>query len=180
MSPLAIPSSTTTAPTVLAGVRRLVAVLASFPVSIAQLALRFAVAVPFWNSGLTKWDGFLRLSDSAIYLFQEEFRLHLFGAAYAFPAPKLMAFLSGSGEILLPIFLVLGLGTRFAAVGILAMTAVIQLTIPDGWANFHLPWAAMALAIMTHGPGRISLDYALGLDGQARGRGLAVTPNAIA
>ena len=38
------------------------------------------------------------------------------------------------------------------------MTAVIQLTYPDGWANFHLYWAAMALAIMTFGPGAISLD----------------------
>ena len=38
------------------------------------------------------------------------------------------------------------------------MTGVIQLTYPDGWANFHLYWAAMALAIMTFGPGAVSLD----------------------
>ena len=43
----------------------------------------------------------------------------------------------------------------------LVMTAVIQLTIPDGWANFHLPWAAMAAAIMVMGPGKISLDSVL-------------------
>ena len=48
--------------------------------------------------------------------------------------------------IVLPVLLVAGLATRFSALGILAMTAVIQLTIPDGWANFHLPWAAMAAA----------------------------------
>ena len=37
------------------------------------------------------------------------------------------------------------------------LTAIIQLTYPDGWANFHLYWAAMALAILTFGPGAISL-----------------------
>lgn len=137
---------------------RVLRMLASFPPSITQLALRFALAVPFWRSGLTKWDGFFELSDSAVYLFTEEFRLHIFGAEFGMPAPHLMAFVSSCGEILFPILLVLGLGTRVAAVGLLAMTAVIQLTIPDGWANFHLPWAAMALAIANYGPGKISLD----------------------
>jgi len=132
--------------------------LSRFPMSITQVALRFAVAVPFWRSGLTKWDGFLQLSDSAIYLFTEEFRLHLFGGEYAYPFPHLIAFVSGAGEIVFPILLVLGLGTRFAALGILVMTGMIQLTVPDGWANFHLPWAAMALAVLTYGPGRIALD----------------------
>ncbi len=131
---------------------------ARFPMSITQLVLRFALAVPFWRSGLTKWDGVFQLSDTAVYLFTQEFRLHLFGGEYALPAPHLMAFLSSCGEILFPIMLLLGLGTRFAAVGILAMTAIIQLTIPDGWANFHLPWAAMALAIANYGPGKVSLD----------------------
>jgi putative oxidoreductase len=69
-----------------------------------------------------------------------------------------MATLSGIGEIVLPILLVLGLGTRFAAIGILLMTAVIQLTVPEGWANFHLPWAAMALALAVYGGGPLALD----------------------
>ena len=87
------------------------------------------------------------------------FLLHLFGAEIAYPAPILMAWLSGVAEIVLPILLVFGLATRFAGLGLLVMTAIIQLTIPDGWANFHLPWAAMALAVMAYGPGRISLDH---------------------
>jgi putative oxidoreductase len=124
----------------------------------ALLALRIAVALPFWRSGLTKWDGFLHLSDSARYLFAEEFRLHVFGREIPYPAPGLFAHLSGIGEICLPILLVLGLGTRYAAAGILGMTAIIQLTEPEGWANFHLPWAAMALTLAAFGPGRVSLD----------------------
>jgi putative oxidoreductase len=134
------------------------ALLGSAPHSLPLLALRFAIAVPFFKSGLTKWDGFLQLSNGAIYLFTQEFKLHIFGAEIPYPFPLTMATLSGIGEIVLPVLLVLGLFTRFAALGILAMTAIIQLTVPDGWANFHLPWAAMALALVTFGPGKIALD----------------------
>ncbi len=128
---------------------------------LAQTALRLALAVPFFKSGLTKWDGFLQLSDGAEALFSDEFKLHLFGMEYPYPAPHVMAFASGCMEILLPILLVLGLGTRLAALGLLGMTAIIQLTVPDGWANFHLIWAASALALIAHGPGPISLDALL-------------------
>ena len=130
--------------------------------ALAQTALRLALAVPFFKSGLTKWDGFLQLSDSADALFSDEFRLHIFGGEYPFPAPHEMAFASGCMEICLPILLVLGLGTRLAALGLLGMTAIIQLTAPEGWANFHLIWAASALAILAHGPGPLSLDALLG------------------
>lgn len=125
----------------------------------AQPVLRIALAVPFFRSGLTKWDGFLSLSPSAVFLFQDEFKLHIFGGVYDFPAPVVAAFLSGTAEIVLPILLVVGLGTRFAALGLLVMTGVIQLVLPDAWANFHLPWAAMATAIIALGPGPLSVDY---------------------
>jgi putative oxidoreductase len=72
-----------------------------------------------------------------------------------------MAFLSGCGEVMFPILLVLGLGTRFAALGLLFMTVIVELTVPDGW-PVHITWAAMALGIMAYGPGRISLDHLLG------------------
>jgi putative oxidoreductase len=128
---------------------------------LTQLALRFALAVPFFRSGLTKWDSFGKLSDSTVYLFREEFKLHLLGAEIAYPVPSLVAHLSGIAEITLPLLLVLGLGTRWAALGLLGMTGIIQLTEPDGWANFHLPWAAMALALVTWGGGPLSLDALL-------------------
>jgi putative oxidoreductase len=128
--------------------------------SLAQLMLRLALAVPFWKSGILKWDGFLKLNDTAIYLFTDEFKLHLPGGPYDFPAPAVMAFLSGSGEIIFPVLLVLGLGTRFAALGLLFMTFIVELTVPEGW-PIHITWAAMALAIMAWGPGRLSIDHAL-------------------
>jgi putative oxidoreductase len=139
--------------------------------SLVQAVLRVALAVPFWRSGILKWDGFLQLNDTAVALFTDEFMLHLPGGPYPYPAPEVMAFLSGCGEIAFPTLLVLGFGTRFAATGLLFMTIIVELTVPDGW-PIHVTWAAMALAIMGWGPGRLSLDYlirrAVGLDASAR------------
>ena len=126
---------------------------------LAPPVMRIGLAVPFFKSGLTRWDGFLSLSPTAEYLFTEEFKLHIFGGAYDFPAPVVVAHLVGIAEITLPILLVLGIGTRFVALGLLAMTGVIQLVVPDGWANFHLPWAGLALGIIALGPGALSLDW---------------------
>jgi putative oxidoreductase len=69
--------------------------------------------------------------------------------------------MSGSVEVLAPILLLLGLATRFAALVLLAMTCIVELTVPDGWA-VHITWAAMALGIMAWGPGRFSADHTLG------------------
>ena len=128
--------------------------------SFVQLVLRIALAVPFWRSGILKWAGFLQLNDTAVLLFSDEFKLHLPGGPYSFPAPEVMAFMSGSVEILAPIFLVLGLATRIAALALLVMTCIVELTVPDGW-PVHLTWAAMALCIMAWGPGRLSVDHGI-------------------
>ena len=63
--------------------------------SLVQLVLRVALAVPFWKSGILKWNGFLKLSDTAVTLFTDEFMLHLPGGPYHYPVPAVMAFLSG-------------------------------------------------------------------------------------
>jgi putative oxidoreductase len=128
--------------------------------SLVQLVMRLALSVPFWRSGVNKWDGFLQLKDTTVLLFSEEFMLHLPGGPYHYPAPAIFAFISGCGEILFPILLVLGLATRFAATGLLFMTCIVELTVPDGW-PIHITWAAMALGIMAWGPGRLSLDYGI-------------------
>jgi putative oxidoreductase len=126
--------------------------------AIAPPLLRIALAVPFFKSGLTKWDGVLSLSPAAAFLFEDEFKLHLFGQEYGFPAPTAIALVDGVAEIVLPVLLVIGLATRLSAFGLLVMTGVIQLAVPEGWANFHLPWAALAVAIIAVGPGPLSLD----------------------
>lgn len=138
--------------------------------SLVQLVMRVALAVPFWKSGILKWDGFFKLSDVAVTLFTDEFMLHLPGGPYHYPAPGVMAFLSGCGEVTFPVLLVLGLATRFAALGLLGMTIIVELTVPDGW-PVHITWAAMALGIMAYGPGRVSLDHLV-----RRALGLAESP----
>ena len=130
------------------------------PSWLVSLTLRAALAVPFYLSGLTKWDGFGMLSESAELLFTEEFKLHIFGNLIDYPFPFVSAFSAGVAEIFLPILLVFGLFTRFAALALLVMTAVIQITIPTGWPT-HLTWAALALAIMAVGPGQLSVDHFL-------------------
>lgn len=128
--------------------------------TLTRFVLRLGLAVPFWRSGINKWNSFFELNDVAVLLFSTEFKLHLPGGLYAFPAPDLMAHVVASAEILLPILLVLGLLTRLAASALLLMTLVIQLTVPSGW-PFHITWAAMALGVMAWGPGPLSFDHYL-------------------
>jgi putative oxidoreductase len=146
------------------------AVFGLIPAWLPLLILRLTLARPFFASGLTRWDGWFTLSFGTKALFAEEYKLHIFGSEIPFPAPELVATMASTAEIVLPILLVFGFLTRWAALGLLVMTGVIQLTYPDGWANFHLYWAAMALAIMTFGPGAVSFDRLLGLEGWSAGR----------
>ena len=139
--------------------RRGVNLLAKCGTLIAPTVARIALALPFFRSGLTRWDGFPKLTDATIYLFEEEFKLHIFGGEYSIPVPDLVAFMTGMAEIALPMLLILGFATRLSALGLLAMTGVIQLVVPDGWVNFHLYWAALALSIIAMGPGPLSLDH---------------------
>jgi len=71
----------------------------------------------------------------------------------------MFAYIDGVLEILLPVLLLLGLATRISALGLLIMTGVIELVVPEAWATYHLPWAAMALALIALGAGPLSLDY---------------------
>ena len=135
--------------------------------ALASLALRFALALPFFKSGLTKWSGFLELNPSAEYLFANEFKLHLpsewtkfwiLDQTRAMPYPDIAVWLSAFGEILLPAALVIGFATRLSALGMLVMIGVIFLVFPQYWQTETLPWAAMALALIAYGPGLFSFD----------------------
>ncbi len=123
--------------------------------AVTQLALRLGLAGVFWTSARTKVDGLLSVSDTTYLLFEEEYRLPLI-------SPDIAAPLATYAEHLLPILLVLGLASRLSALGLVTMTAVIQLFVyPDALVSTHMGWFAMGLAIMVHGPGRLSLDHIL-------------------
>lgn len=138
----------------------------SVPYWFVALLARFYVARAFWLSGRSKVEGWNIFDTTAgvEYLFKNEFKLHLFWGTYDFPLPGLMAQLSAIGEHVLPVLLVLGLFSRLSAVGLLGMTAVVQLVMPDGWMNFHLPWAITLLLVLAKGPGLVSIDHWTGLD----------------
>ena len=120
------------------------------------LAARIGIGAIFWLSGRTKVDGTLRVTEGAIALFRDEFKLPLI-------APELAAHLAAYAEHVFPLLLFAGLFTRYAALALLGMTAVIQIFVyPDAWPT-HLSWAAILLYLVRHGGGRLSLDHALGL-----------------
>ena len=120
------------------------------------LAARFGIAGVFWLSGRTKVEGWLTVSDNAVALFADEYQVPLL-------PPELGAHLAAYAEHLFPILLVLGLFTRASALGLLGMTAVIQIFVyPDAWPT-HLVWATALLYLAGRGAGRLSLDARLGL-----------------
>jgi len=125
--------------------------LAHVPDSLLLFASRVFPAAVFWQSGRTKVTAW-QLNDSAVYLFQEEYRLPLID-------PVLAAHAAAISEHLLPIFLVLGLATRVSALALISMTAVIQIFVyPDAWST-HGTWFALMGWVLVRGPGTLSLDH---------------------
>jgi putative oxidoreductase len=148
-------------------VRALIALLEQIPHSAVALLSRFSIAAVFWASGQTKVEGLVinlvsgdvvlgwpRLSDSALTLFQDEYRLPLL-------SPELGAPMAAMAEHILPVLVLIGLGTRFAALGLLCMTLVIQVFVYPGAYATHGTWAAVLLYLLMRGPGLVSLDHLL-------------------
>jgi putative oxidoreductase len=132
-------------------VQRLFALLGAIPHSLIALVARLSIAAVFWQSGQTKVDGFT-LNDTAVYLFENEYKLPLIDSTVA-------AHLAAIGEHLFPILLAIGLGSRFAALALLGMTLVIEIFVyPAAWPT-HGTWAACLLLIIARGPGVLSLDH---------------------
>lgn len=132
-------------------VARANALMAAIPYALVALIARMSIAAVFWRSGQTKLDGW-RISDSAILLFREEYRLPLID-------PTVAATLATVAEHVFPVLLVLGLATRFAALALLIMTLVIEIFVyPAAWPT-HGTWAACFLILMTQGAGKLSLDH---------------------
>lgn len=124
--------------------------------ALPAVALRLFPAAVFFASGRTKVEG-LTIKPATYFLFEQEYALPLI-------PPHLAAVGATLAEHLLPVLLLLGLMTRGAALGLLAMTLVIQVFVyPGAWATHGL-WAACLLALVARGPGALSLDGLLGLD----------------
>lgn len=130
-----------------------IAAMERIPYSLIALVGRLAVGLVFWNSGRTKVEGWniFAVNDKTLFLFAEEYKVPVL-------PPGTAALLAQMAEHILPVLLVLGLATRFSALGLLAMTLVIQIFVYPGAYVVHGTWAAILLMLMRFGPGAIALD----------------------
>ena len=122
-----------------------------------QLALRLLLAKEFWDSGLEKFHGqnwFADIQDSF------PFPLNLV-------SPDISWTLSTWFELIGPVALVLGLGTRFfsASLSILTLVAIYAVhaghgyTISEGGWKLPLIYLVLFLPLLLSGPGKLSLDH---------------------
>jgi putative oxidoreductase len=121
---------------------------------LAQLAARLFVAKVFFLSGLTK----LRDWETTVALFTDEYHVPLL-------SPDIAAFAGTAGEIVLPVLLVLGLGGRFAALGLSVMNVVAVVSVPDmpeAAFALHVFWGSLLAGLVLWGPGRWSVDAVIG------------------
>jgi putative oxidoreductase len=129
------------------------------PLSLLALLARLVMAVIFIKSWLTKVDlTSLSIKPATFFLFANEYRLPII-------PPDLAAYMTVVAELVLPVLLVLGFLTRYAALAMLVMTLVIQVFVyPNAYATHGL-WAVALLLVMKYGAGRVSLDHLLWRDG---------------
>ena len=155
---------------------------------IALLLLRLMGAKVFFESGLTKWNGWFDFDEQKYDLFLYEFFCPdpVREGALLLCDPKVLdyeegsalitviesfALLAGVMEIVLPVLLVIGLFTRLGALGLLGMTLFIQLAVFPTWDHWWNPaawWAVVMFAIFARGPGILSFDRLIGLESGKR------------
>ena len=116
-----------------------------------DLGIRLWVADVFWKSGLTKIASW----DNTVLLFENEYSVPLL-------PPEVAAALGTFTELVFPVFLVLGLGGRFAAFVLFVFNYIAVISYPDlnpvGLKD-HMYWGILLLVLLFHGPGKISVDH---------------------
>ena len=117
------------------------------------LIARLWVANVFWKSGylkVTTWD-------STLYLFEEEYQVPIIPW-------ELAAYLGTAAELILPIFLVLGLLTRPMAAILFLFNIMAVVSYPVIWEGGfydHQLWGALILMNVMWGAGKLSIDHLL-------------------
>jgi putative oxidoreductase len=117
---------------------------------LAALAARLYVAQVFFLSGLTK----IRDWDTTVALFSDEYKVPVL-------SPAMAALLGTGGELALPVLLVLGLGGRFAALGLFVVNAVAVVSLGEiapAALQQHVFWGSLLAGLAIFGPGPLSVD----------------------
>lgn len=122
-------------------------------IAIAEAINRIWVASVFWQSGLVKIQSW----SSTQYLFRHEYAVPLL-------PPDGAAVLGTGAELVLPVFLALGLGGRLAAGALVVFNITAVVSYPGlnaAGIQAHMIWGLMLLAATLRGPGLLSLDAAI-------------------
>lgn len=117
---------------------------------LAALAARIYVGQVFFMSGLTK----IRSWETTVALFTDEYKVPLL-------PPELAALMGTAGELVLPVLLVLGLGGRFAALGLFVVNAVAVISLSEiapAALQGHIFWGSLLAGLAIYGPGPWSLE----------------------
>ncbi len=132
----------------------LIGLLARVPLSLIALLGRLSIGLVFWNSGRTKVDGWniFHVNEKTLFLFREEYKV-------PYLPPELAALMAQVAEHVLAALIIVGLATRFSALGLLIMTIVIQVFVYPGSYVLHGTWAAILLMLIKYGPGTLSVDH---------------------
>jgi putative oxidoreductase len=118
------------------------------------LALRLYVGRVFFVSGVIKLSNW----KATLALFADEYRVPVL-------TPHVAAILGTAAEVGLPVLLVLGLGTRLAALALFVFNLVAATSYPDlspAGLKDHILWGSLILVTLVYGPGKIALDEFLG------------------
>lgn len=114
------------------------------------LCLRLYVAQVFFASGLTK----LRDWSTTVFLFTEEYHVPVL-------PPAVAAVAGTTGEVVLPVLLVLGVFTRFGAAGLFILNAVAVISYPglaEAALGQHFLWGVMLATLLCFGAGPLAGD----------------------
>jgi len=151
-------------------IAKLVALCAVIPYALIALGLRLVIARVFFLSGQAMIEGPVipfnwigRDVSFSVVLPSEikEATFQLFQTQYAnLPMPPTVAtYLFAYADFVLPICLVVGFATRFAALGLVIMTVLMAVYVmPDALWTTHVYWIAILMVLMSVGPGAISID----------------------
>lgn len=121
------------------------AIIEKFIAPFILLWVRVFVALVFWKSGMVKFSNL----DSTILLFEYEYEV-------PFLSPVFAAYSATFFEIVCSALLIVGLGSRIAALLLIVMTLVIQFSVVQNPEHFY--WLALLSVVVASGPGLLSLD----------------------
>ena len=127
-------------------------ILTKFGSPLLLLYFRWYVAWVFLKAGLFKINDW----DLTLTLFEYEY-------AVPFLPFELAAYLATFGELVFPIFLIAGLGTRFTAialsvVNIMAVVSYYATLAKGAGLVWHYMWGSMLLTNIIYGGGFLSVD----------------------